>query len=146
MLQQLIKFKPETEEKIYYYKRIITFSVALLTFITLLIYNQTRNEYLLELLVYMFCSYLFGDLFISKGDAIWHHIFSLFCCYSGIQFIPVNFQHVLFLPICNTEISTVFLIIKLWMDEYKGKKNTIFNILYSINDIVFVSLFFKLRI
>jgi hypothetical protein len=36
MLQALIKFKPETEEKIYEYEKISSFSVALLASITLI--------------------------------------------------------------------------------------------------------------
>ena len=96
MLQSLIKFKPETDEKIYKYERITSFSVALLTSITLLIYNETKNAYLLELVAYMLCGYLFCDLFIAKGDALWHHIFSLSCVYSGIRYITVNNQYLIF--------------------------------------------------
>ena len=146
MLQSLVKFKPETEEKIYKYERITSFSVALLTSICLLIYNETKYAFFLKSLSYMLCVYLFCDLSIAKGDAIWHHFFSLCCGYSGIQFIPMNLQYILFLPTFNTEISTIFFTTKLWLDEYKGKKNSLFNIFYGINDVLFFCLFFKLRI
>jgi hypothetical protein len=146
MLQALIKFKPETEEKIYEYEKISSFSIALLSSITLSLYNQTKNAFLMELLGYTLCGYLFLDLFIAKGDAVWHHVFSLIGGYTSIKCIPLESQHLIFMPIFSTEITTVFLIIKLWMDDYKEKKNVIFRILYGINDILFVSLFFKLRI
>jgi hypothetical protein len=146
MLQSLIKFKPETEEKIYKYERITSFSVALLASITLLIYNETKSAFLLELLGYSLFVYLFLDLFIAKGDAIAHHIFCLVGSYTCLKCIPLESQHLFFMPILSTEASTVFLILKLWMDEYSGKKNIIFKILYGINDVLFVSLFFKLRI
>jgi hypothetical protein len=108
MLQALVKFKPETEEKIYYYEKISSFSISLLSFIGLSIYNENQSAYFLKLISYMLSGYLFCDLFIAKGDAIWHHIFCLCCGYSGIQFIPMNLQYVLFLPTFNTEISTIF--------------------------------------
>jgi hypothetical protein len=146
MLQALVKFKPETEEKIYYYEKISSFSISLLSFIGLSIYNENQSAYFLKLISYMLSGYLFCDLFIAKGDAIWHHIFCLCCGYSGIQFIPMNLQYILFLPTFNTEISTIFFTTKLWLDEYKGKKNSIFNIFYGVNDLLFFSLFFKLRI
>ena len=146
MLQELIKFKPENEEKIYEYEKITSFSVALLSSITLLIYNETKNMVLLELLGYSLFVYLFLDLFIAKGDAITHHIFCLIGSYTCLKCIPLESQHLFFMPILSTEASTVFLITKLWMDEYSGKKNIIFKILYGINDVLFVSLFFKLRV
>jgi hypothetical protein len=75
-----------------------------------------------------------------------HHVFCLVGGYTCLKCIPLESQHLFFMPILSTEASTVFLILKLWMDEYSGKKNVIFRILYGINDVLFVSLFFKLRV
>jgi len=146
MLQALVKFKPETEEKIYNYERVISFSIALLTTLCLLSYKVTNDVYILKVLPYIIFVYIFLDLSIAKGSTILHHIFSLNCCYNNIKYFVNDTYHLHFIPLFNTEITTVFLIIKLWMDGYTGKKNALFNVLSGINEFLFLSLFFKFRI
>lgn len=146
MIQSFVKFKPETEEKIYKYERVSSFSIALLSTLCLLSYRITNDIYILKVLPYIIFVYLFLDLSIAKGDAILHHIFTLICCYNNIKYFVNDTYHLHFMPLFNTEISTIFLIIKLWMDGYTGKKSALFNVLSGINDFLFLSLFFKLRV
>ena len=146
MLQALVKFKPETEEKIYKYENVSSFSIGLLISLCLLSYKVTNEIYILKTLPYIIFGYLFLDLSIAKGDAILHHIFTLNCCYNNIKYFVNDSYHIHFIPLFNTEISSIFLIIKIWMDGYTGKKSKLFNILSGINNLLFLSLFFKFRV
>lgn len=146
MLQALVKFKPETEDKLNKYKKITTFIIALLTSSSISMYYVTRKMYLLEILPYLIFGYLFCDSFVTKGAPMIHHICGLICSYNSIKYFSKGCEQLHFLTIFNTEISTVFLIIKDWMDEYNFKKNVTTIILYNINDLLFLSSFFKLRI
>jgi hypothetical protein len=146
MLQALVKFKPETEEKINKYKKLTTFTIALLTTSFISLYYVTHHIFLLEILPYMIFGYLFFDSFVTSGSPMIHHICGLICTYNSIKYFSKDYEQLYFLTIFNTEISTVFLIIKEWMDEYNFKKNVTSIILYNINDLLFLCLFFKLRI
>jgi hypothetical protein len=146
MLQALVKFKPETEDKLNKYKKITTFIIALLTSSSISMYYVTRKMYLLEILPYLIFGYLICDSFVTKGAPMIHHICGLICSYNSIKYFSKGYEQLHFLTIFNTEISTVFLIIKEWMDEYNFKKNVTTIILYNINDLLFLSSFFKLRI
>ena len=146
MLQSLVKFKPETEDKLNKYKKITTFIVALSTSSFISMYYVTHNIHLLEILPYLIFVYLFFDSFVTKGSPMIHHICGLICSYNSIKYFSKGYEQLHFLTIFNTEISTVFLIIKEWMDEYNFKKNITHIILYNINDLLFLSSFFKLRI
>ena len=146
MLQALVKFKPETEGKLNKYKKITTFIIALLTSSCISMYYVTHYIFLLEILPYLIFGYLFCDSFVTKGSPMIHHICGLICSYNSIKYFSKDYEQLHFLTIFNTEISTVFLIIKEWMDEYNIKKNVTHIILYNINDLLFLSSFFKLRI
>ena len=146
MLQALVKFKPETEGKLNKYKKISTFIIALLTSSFISMYYVTHHIFLLEILPYLIFGYLFCDSFVTKGAPMIHHICGLICSYNSIKYFSKGYEQLHFLTIFNTEISTVFLIIKEWMDEYNIKKNVTHIILYNINDLLFLSSFFKLRI
>jgi len=146
MLQSLVKFKPETEDKLNKYKKITTFIIALLTSSFISLYYVTHHIYLLEILPYIIFGYVFCDSFVSNGVPMIHHICCLICSYNSIKYFSKDYEQLHFLTIFNTEISTVFLIIKEWMDEYNIKQNSIHIILYNINDLLFLSSFFKLRI
>lgn len=142
MLQSLCKCSPETEKKIYDYQCICSFTVAFLSSCCLFVYETTDDVEILKPLPYIIFGYIFCDLFLIKGDAILHHVFTLIGCYNTIHYFEKD-HYVHFLPLMYTEISTVFLIIKIWMDEYNGKKNTILSVL---NDLIFISLFVKYRV
>ena len=146
MLQALVKFNPETEGKLNKYKKISTFIIALLTSSFISMYYVTHNIFLLEILPYLIFGYLFCDSFVTKGAPMIHHICGLICSYNSIKYFSKGYEQLHFLTIFNTEISTVFLIIKEWMDEYNFKKSITHIILYNINDLLFLSSFFKLRI
>lgn len=145
MLQSLIKFKPETEEKICKYERITSFMIALYTSTCILSYYAFDNIFFLKIIIKPICVYLFCDLFIAKGDAIIHHALTLVCLYYYLKYFDTDYLYLHFLPSLKIEMSTVFLILKLWMDNIE-KKSTFLKIVYSVNDGVFVYLFFKLRV
>ncbi len=146
MLQALVKFKPETEGKLNKYKKITTFIIALLISSFISMYYVTHHIFLLEILPYLIFGYLFCDSFVTKGVPMIHHICGLICSYNSIKYFSKGYEQLHFLTIFNTEISTVFLIIKEWMDECNFKKNVTNIVLYNINDLLFLSSFFKLRI
>ena len=139
MLQALVKFNPETEGKLNKYKKISTFIIALLTSSFISMYYVTHNIFLLEILPYLIFGYLFCDSFVTKGAPMIHHICGLICSYNSIKYFSKGYEQLHFLTIFNTEISTVFLIIKEWMDEYNFKKSITHIILYNINDFIIYS-------
>ncbi len=114
-------------------------------------YNITGDTNLLSSACYIVGTHATIDLFLCKNEVILHHIFIL--CIIGFKYLgEVDNYHdeTVMYTLLSTELSTIFLVAKLWMDQYvksiETKPSTLFNILYGINDLFFCVLFFKLRI
>jgi hypothetical protein len=96
-------------------------------------------------------SYLTFDLLFSKNDALIHHIFGMLLS-SIFMTCGITNTHdriVLSEPLVKTEISTVFLLLKIITEEKAQemiKKNAIVKTLYNINDFAFIATFVKFRI
>jgi hypothetical protein len=96
-------------------------------------------------------SYAFVDLFFCKSELITHHtyILSIFL-FKVICQVDSYHDTQIVLALGRTELSTVFYAIKLWMDQYKQsittKTSPTFDVVYTLNDIIFVVLFMKLRV
>jgi len=107
--------------------------------------NNLEYSYLIVL------SYLTFDLFFSKNDALFHHIFSIFLTSTVITCGIKNTDDRIALsePLMKTEISTIFLLLRIIMEEKAPemiKKNTVVKTLHNINNFVFIVTFVKFRI
>ena len=94
--------------------------------------------------------YLAFDLFLAQKEAIIHHIFtmSITACKKIYNFSNED-ANALSTPFLKTEISTIFLMLKIIYDENASetiKKNRFAKILYGINDALFILSFAKFRI
>jgi hypothetical protein len=90
------------------------------------------------------------DLILAQKEAIIHHIFtiSITACEKIFNFTDAD-TVILSNPFLKTEISTIFLMLKIIYDDNASesiKKNKIAKILYGINDALFISTFAKFRI
>ncbi len=149
IIQKFINISPETKTNIDLIKIYIAFIISFIISFLSIFYN---TNYYLQICLNIFTIYVSIDVFFSTPDLVLHHIFGFFAC----QFITennINFMinNNIYKTFFNTELSTIFLSIKLLIDWYKkdieqSKYFKIIKIYYTINDIVFFYLFFKLRI
>lgn len=94
-------------------------------------------------------SYLTFDLFLAQKEALIHHFFtiSITACEKIYNFTNED-ANALSTPFLKTEISTIFLMMKVIYDDNASetiKKNRIAKILYGVNDALFISTFTKFR-
>lgn len=111
------------------------------------LYLKNEMEYS-HLIVFL---YLTFDLLFSKNDALIHHIFSIFLSSLFMTCGITNTYDRIALsePLVKTEISTIFLLLKIITEEKAPemiKKNVIVKTLYKINDFIFIATFVKFRI
>ena len=95
-------------------------------------------------------TYFAVDLFFAQSEAAMHHSLSLLVI-SCKLFYEVSQEETnsAIKPFVKTEISTIFLLLKLLHDDVASdtiKKNRIVKILYGINDFLFITTFVKTRV
>ena len=146
IIQKFINISPETIKKIDLIKIYIAFIISFIISFLSIFYN---NDYFLKICLNIFMKYVVIDVFFSTPDLIIHHILGYLSC----QYIlENNIDMMQYNNICktllNTELSTIFLSIKLLIDWYKTdiEKSKYIKIYYPINDLIFLYLFYKLRI
>jgi hypothetical protein len=149
IIQKIINISPETNNNIELIKIYIAFIISFIISFLLIFYN---TQYFLEICLNIFKTYVTIDLFFSTKDAVLHHIFGyLLCEYIFENNVDMMQNNYIYKTLLQTEISSIFLCIKLLIDFYKkdietSKYNKIIKIYYPINDLIFISLFYKLRI
>ena len=90
------------------------------------------------------------DLSMCTPDVTLHHLAILSIIFFKYYFqIDNRDDQFVISSLLITELSTVFYVAKLWMDQYKKSTNhvlsSVFKTIYTANDVVFFGLFFKLR-
>jgi len=149
IIQKIITISPETINTIDLIKIYIAFIISFIISFLSFFYN---NDYFLKICLNIFMKYVTIDVFFSTPDLVLHHIFGyLLCQYiieNNIDFMKNNSIYKTFF---NTELSTIFLSIKLLINWYKTdiektKFNKFIKIYYDINDLIFFCLFYKLRL
>jgi hypothetical protein len=99
---------------------------------------------------YILFSYLSVDLLFAEPVLALHHVLCLLTLSCKYSFNLNEYESNLTLkPFVKTEISTIFLIFKVVYEKNAPesiKKNRIVNVLYKINDFIFVAIFVKTRI
>ena len=149
IIQKIINILPETIKKINLIKIYIAFIISSIISFLSIFYN---NDYSLKLCLNIFMKYVVIDVFFSSPELVIHHILGYLSCQyileNNIDFMQNNKIYKTFF---NTELSTIFLSIKLLIDWYKTdiektKYNKLIKIYYPINDLIFLYLFYKLRI
>lgn len=95
-------------------------------------------------------TYFAVDLFFAQSEAAMHHSLSLLVIscklFYGVSQEDTNSA---IKPFVKTEISTIFLLLKLLHDDVASdtiKKNRIVKILYGVNDFLFITTFVKTRV
>jgi hypothetical protein len=132
-------------------QNILSIILASATLYNLYNYVSTNNTYFLSNASYIVGFHATIDLFLCKNEVILHHIFIL-CIIGFKHFCQVDNYHdeTIMYTLLSTELSTFFLVAKVWMDQYKKSISIVpsymFNVVYGINDLVFCTLFFKLRV
>jgi len=135
------------ESTIEYYRNIVCFFVSSLVSINIFYHHFIDNNSLYISLPFLYSYFLF-DMPFSRLDILMHHIFGL-CLITPIFLLHISFQDINFLlfSIYKTEISTFFLLFKLWnKDNYIVTRYNLPPKLFIVNDLLFFALFFKLRI
>jgi len=149
IIQRIINISPETIKKIDLIKIYIFFIISIIISFLSIFYN---TQYSLKICLNIFITYVSIDIFFSTPDSVLHHIFGyLLCKYISENNIDMTQNNYIYKTILDTEISSIFLSIKLLIDWYntnieKSKYNKIIKIYYHINDLIFISLFYKLRV
>jgi hypothetical protein len=149
IIQKIINISPETIKKIDLIKIYIAFFISLIMSFLSTFYN---TQHVLNICLNIFITYVTIDLFFSTPDLVLHHIFGyLLCEYIFQNNVDMMKNNNIYKTFLNTELSTIFLSIKLLIDWYKtdiekSKYNKVIKIYYIINDLIFISLFYKLRI
>ncbi len=98
---------------------------------------------------YILFSYLSVDILFAEFESTLHHTFSLLIlsCKPTFNFSQAE-TNIITKPFVKTEISTVFLIFKVFYENNASesiKQNRIANTLYKINDLLFITTFAKTR-
>ena len=152
IIQRIINISPETIKKIELIKIYIFFIISIIISFLSIFYN---TQYGLKICINIFITYVSIDIFFCKKDSILHHIFGyLLCKYIFENNVDMTENNYIYKTILHTEISSIFLSIKLLIDWYntdieKSKYNKLIKIIkiyYHINDLIFLYLFYKLRI
>jgi hypothetical protein len=146
IIQRIINISPETIKKIDLIKIYIAFIISFIISFLSIFYN---NDYFLKICLNIFIKYVVIDVFFSTPDLIIHHILGyLSCQYILENNIDMMQNNDIYKTFLNTELSTIFLSIKLLIDWYKIdiEKSKYIKIYYTINDLIFLYLFYKLRI
>jgi hypothetical protein len=149
IIQKFINISPETIKKIELIKIYIFFIISIIISFLSIFYN---TQYALKICLDIFKTYVVVDLFFTSKDSIIHHIFGyLLCEYILENNIDMMQNNYFYRTILLTEISSIFLCFKLFIDWYKtdiekSKYNKIIKIYYHINDLIFICLFYKLRL
>jgi hypothetical protein len=148
IIENLINISPEFKTKIDVIKIYITLIISLI--ITILLLSN-------DIFYYKLCSkiiliYVSIDIFFSKKDSIFHHIFCYFLCsYITFNNVDLSIDSIIYKTMLQTETSTIFYMFRLIIDLYKNeieksRFNKIIKYYSYLNDIIFIILFYKLRI
>ena len=146
IIQKIINISPETIKKIELIKIYIFFIISIIISFLSIFYN---TQYALKICLNIFITYISIDIFFSTKDSILHHIFGyLLCKYILENNIDMTENNYIYKTILHTEISSIFLSIKLLIEWYNTdiEKSKYIKIYYHINDLIFLYLFYKLRI
>ena len=107
----------------------------------------TNNIHNIDIIAIFF---LTMDMFFSTPEAIAHHILAVsFAASKRMYNISNADSEILSVPFIKTEISTIFLILKIMYEQKTSdsiKNNWIAKIFHKINDVTFVTTFFSFRI
>ena len=131
------------------YEHQASFAVSTITLLNILLYNYFDSIIFLQIISFAIFTYCSIDLFFCKKDLMIHHILTLGALtFNYMNNVRPDIVYVIFGNMVFTELSTFFYIFRSWMDDYSGPyKNTpIFNIIYTINTVIFCVAFYKLRI
>ena len=126
------------------YNNIVSFFTASVSLASLVAYKYFDYNTFLQPTTYVIFSYCFVDLFFCKKEMILHHLLTL----SAISFTILYNMNIydssyIYFAMMSTELSSIFYIFNYWMSESKG---TFMKIAKSINSILFIAAFTKLRI
>lgn len=130
-----------------YYQNAVGFFLSTIVSLNICYYMLIDNNSLYYSWPFLFFYFLF-DLPFCRFDVKLHHFFGLCMITSGyILSIPIQSYNFILLPIYKTEISTFFLIFKLWnKDDCLVKKYNIPPKIFALNDLIFFLSFFKFRL
>lgn len=125
---------------------VVSFLVSILSIFSLLHYHFTEDIYFVMMNIYIVFAQLACDIFLWHTNAsVIHHLCALLLIYSFFSIhsdLDVREYIYILLPILSTEISTLFLVIKYWMEQL-DLKNTFW---YKVNLLVFFVVFVITRI
>jgi hypothetical protein len=125
---------------------VVSFLVSILSIFSLLHYHFTEDIYFVMMNIYIVFAQLACDIFLWHTNAsVIHHLCALLLIYSFFSIhsdLDVREYIYILLPILSTEISTLFLVIKYWMEQL-DLKNTFW---YKVNLLVFFVIFVITRI
>jgi hypothetical protein len=128
-------------------QNISIFTIAVSTFLSYLyynihyvLYNNEQGRVMYDMLTPIIGFHALTDFFLTKSyDLKLHHLFVIgFYFYNYHVNVSIEDNFIFIYPLLNTEISSVFYVLKYWLP-----KNSFF---YSMNSILFYISFFKLRI
>jgi hypothetical protein len=144
-MQRFLEFR--SNPIIQKYENIVSFSVCTITLANTLLYQWFASTTFIHIINFSILSYCSVDLLFAKNDVFIHHALTV----GAIGFvymygIPPDTVFTVFGTLLMTEMSSFFNISRIWLDEYMGPNNRLFSTIYSINAVLFILSFVKLRI
>ena len=123
---------------------VVCFLISIYAMFALSYYYVTNDTYYMMLSIYFILFQLSSDIFLwHSNDSVLHHFFVILFG-TFIFYYDMKLDEYLFLliPLLSTEISTLFLTLKLWMEQFKLTHTMWF----TINNALFASSFAVLRV
>lgn len=126
------------------FANVVSFFISIFSIFALCNYYITNDVFLLVFTVNAIFFQISYDIFLwHSNESALHHsfviLFGSFLFYNDMKFDDYFF---LLIPILATEISTLFLVLKLWMEQFDMTKT----IWFTINNFLFFVSFFITRI
>ena len=126
------------------FANVVSFLISIFSIFALCNYYITNDVFFLSSTVNVIFFQLSYDIFLwHSNESALHHffviLFGTFLFYYEMKFDDYFF---LMIPILATEISTLFLVLKIWMEQFDMKKT----IWFTINNVFFFVSFFITRI
>lgn len=133
-----------TKITFYDFANFVSFWISIFSIYSISYYFLYEDIYYLFLNVYVVvfqCSY---DIFLwhSNSSALHHMFVLLFTSYFVTTEIPVEDCITLVLTILSTEISTLFLVIKIWLEQFQMQQTMV----YGVNMVFFLLSFIYTRL
>lgn len=138
------------DKQILNYQNCVSFFVSIFSSYNLYYYYNYQYTDIFRYNTQLIFLHCLTDLLFAKNDILIHHIFviSIFL-FNSYNNIPINESSIFLSELILTEVSTIFLVLRYWINDvsyYNILNQKYIYILTFFNDLLFFITFFKFRI